>query len=435
VRVERELARRARQHLHEALDFCLYDRSRNLVLTIGDESAAAIIDGRLQVDMTQATPATAPTGRAATHLLAIRRRLRRAVLANAAIYQAAQRMRGRSFTRDEILRIQERELAGFSADPTTPREPVARIARGTATLDADTCVVSGGLDWQHKDLRGLWSLKQTCRFRYCAIVYDLIPLNFPHFVATGYDTVLTDYFGELMWLADHAMCISQATRRDWLAYCGGFGVDMPAHVFPLGCDLPEEGAQAELPEALQGKRFALFVSTIEPRKNHRMLYEAWDRCIRSNTIDRERDRLVFVGRRGWAIDDLMRELAANPATRDTILVLNHVPDALLGTLYRQCAVVLFPSFYEGYGLPVAEALGHGKPCISSDAGSLPEIGGDLVLRLDPKDTLRWAEAIAHYLSSVEELAAWSARIRTQHRPVTWDDAASRFFGMIKEVAP
>jgi glycosyltransferase involved in cell wall biosynthesis len=428
VRVERELARRARHHLGDALAFCIYDRSRNLVLAIDDATADGIIAGRLRIDLAPAPPLSRS---------AAVRPLRRLMLANVTIYHAVQRLRGRSFTREEILRIwaQERAAAAVRDDPDTQSLSLARVASNPAALDAKTCLISGGLDWQYKDLRGLWSLKQRHGFRYCTIVHDLIPLNFPHFVTAGYDAFLTDYFGELMWLADCAMCNSEATRRDWLAYCAGFDVTVPSHVFPLGSDLPSSGQGAEpaLPDALQGKRFALFVSTIEPRKNHRVLYEAWDRCMRSRMLDPARDRLVFVGRRGWNTDDLLREIAANPATRDSILVLDHVSDAVLGALYRHCAFVLFPSFYEGYGIPVAEALNHGKPCISSNAGSLPEIGGDVVTRLDPKDTIAWSDAITRYLASPEALATWEQRIKTEYRPVTWDDAAKRFFGTVAEV--
>ena len=71
-----------------------------------------------------------------------------------------------------------------------------------ALLDADTTIISGGLDWQYKDLRALWQLKQAYRFSYCAILYDLIAVQFPHFVIPGYVELLTDYFGELLWLAD-----------------------------------------------------------------------------------------------------------------------------------------------------------------------------------------------------------------------------------------
>ena len=347
---------------------------------------------------------------------------------NVTLYQAFQRLRGRRYTREELLRIQREE---FGETSTKRVEYLERVSRGTAGLDAATCIISVGLDWQYKDIRGLWSLKQSHRFRYVPMVHDFIPLSFPHFVTPGYDAFLADYFGELIWLADYSMCNSQSTRGDWVRFCDEFGADVPGQAFPLGCDLPA-AAKTELPAPLRGKRFALFVSTIEPRKNHRVLYDAWDRCVRSGAVDKERDRLVFVGRIGWAVDDLMRELSANPATRDSILILNDVDDDTLATLYRECAFVLFPSFWEGYGIPVAEALGYGKPCISSDAGSLCEIGGDLVMRIDPKDTIRWAEAVARYMGAQNELDDWSARIRAAHRPVTWDASAEYFFGTIKD---
>jgi hypothetical protein len=77
-------------------------------------------------------------------------------------------------------------------------------------------------------------------------------------------------------------------------------------------------------------------------------------------------------------------------------------------------------------------LGYAKLCISSNAGSLAEIGGDLVQRVDPKDTLGWAHAIAHYMASPAELDNWSRRIQSEHRPVTWNDAARRFFTTIRD---
>jgi glycosyltransferase involved in cell wall biosynthesis len=305
-------------------------------------------------------------------------------------------------------------------------------------LDSETVVISGGLDWEFKNLRDLGKLKQEHGFRYCAIVYDLIPIMFPHFVPPTYVTRLTQYFGELCRFADRVMCISEATQRDWARYCDDMGVEqVPSDVFPLGCDLrPRTGEEpaAELPQSLKSKRYALFVSTLEPRKNHRLLYDAWDDCVRRNLIDVGRDRLVFVGRPGWAIDDLLQEMSVNPATRDTIIVLKDVDDAQLDLLYRESAFVLFPSHYEGFGLPVAEALGHQKPCLSSNSGALPEIGGDLVMRLDAKDTPSWTRAIARWMGSPDELEAWTERIRTSYRPITWDMAARAFFSALTDRA-
>jgi glycosyltransferase involved in cell wall biosynthesis len=425
VRVEQELARRARSFLSDDVAFCVYERSQNLFLLVDHESAAEILQGHLQIDFGPEPPP------ARTSVLNVaRRKIRRAMRTNLTVYQAFQRLRGRRYTREELLRIQREEFDPSS--PTKRVEHLSRVSRGPAKLDAGTCVISVGLDWQYKDLRSLWSLKQSRGFRYCAMIHDLIPLSFPHFVTPGYDTFLADYFGELIWLADLAMCNSESTRQDWMRFCHDFGVDVPSYAFPLGCDLPAAPTQAELPPQLKGKQFALFVSTIEPRKNHRVLYDAWDRCIGSGAVDAERDRLVFVGRAGWQVNDLMRELAANPATRDSIVVLNEVGDDVLAALYRACAFVLFPSFCEGYGIPVAEALGYAKLCITSNAGSLTEIGGDLVRCVDPKDTLGWAHAIAHYMAAPAELDDWSRQIKSEHRPVTWNDAARRFFTTIRD---
>ena len=130
----------------------------------------------------------------------------------------------------------------------------------------------------------------------------------------------------------------------------------------------------------------------------------------------------------------MREIEINPLTRETIVILHHASDALLTLLYRSCALVVFPSLYEGFGLPLAEALGYGKPCVSSNATALAEIGGDLVMRIDPKDTLAWSSTIGRLLSSPAELAAWGTRIQKSYHPVTWNDSAELFFGAIKEPA-
>jgi glycosyltransferase involved in cell wall biosynthesis len=435
VRVEREFARRAREHLGDAVEFCVYDRFRNLVLTLDDAVAADIVAGRIRIDLSPPpTPSAAAAAR--TRVGELRRQLRRVVLTNATLYHAFQRLRGRSFTREDILLIQTQTFGARNAskDRTGPL-PIAGISHRITELDSDALLISGGLDWELKNARALIALKRERNFRYCTIIHDIIPILFPHLVVPHLVPVFERYFTDLIVLADYAMCNSEATRRDWARFSRERGVDMPASVFPLGSDLPaiEGSLSIELPEQLQGKRFALFVSMIEPRKNHRMLYEAWDRCVRSGAVDAERDRLVFVGRHGWSINDLMRELSANPATRETLIVLNHVPDALLRLLYQRCAFVVYPSLYEGYGLPLAEALAYGKPCISSDAGSLPEIGGDLVVRIDPKDTIRWSDTLAHFMRSPQELDERTARIRAEFRPVTWEQAAGQFFSTIKSI--
>ncbi|KDA00340.1 glycosyltransferase WbpX [Hyphomonas oceanitis SCH89] len=309
-------------------------------------------------------------------------------------------------------------------------------------LNSKSAVISCGLDWDHKDMRTIYNLKKRDGFRYLAVVYDLIPVTYPHFVVPGYDSLLRDYIGELVWLADKCFCISETTRQDLMNYAAENGLqDLDAVAFPLGNDLPKAKSDAdvtsptvELPRRLANKRFALFVSTIEPRKNHRVLYEAWDRCVREGRVDPREHCLVFVGRQGWGSDDLVREIGANPATKSSIMLLNHVTDEMLGELYRQCAFGLFPSHYEGYGLPLAELLLAGKASFASNAGALSEIGGDLVVRLDPKDTLAWADCLSRAMTDVAYVGELAARVKSDFRPTIWKDAAQEFFAKVGESA-
>ena len=435
VRVERELARRAQYHLGPDLSFCLYDASRRSILAIEDDLAADIIEGRVQVRSVESD--FDRIAGSYTLLAETRRLIRRTLRRNAIAYYYFQKVRGRSFTREQIREFQAIEFADDLAAKKKGPKVVSLLAlpHSRAELDADTTVISGGLDWEFKKLRDLWNLKQKYRFRYYSVVFDLIPIKHPHFVVPGYVELLTEFFGELLWLADRTICISETTRNDWDQHAHTVGAEpVPSKVFSLGSDLSPAFAsdQSNFPPTLEGKVFALYVSTIEPRKNHRVLYEAWDECVRSGQVDSALHRLVFVGRTGWACDDLIREMTTNPATKDTLVMLDGVSDGILRTLYERCAFVVFPSHYEGYGLALAEALARGKPCVSSTSGSLTEIGGDLVLRLKAKDTMGWTSVLSRLFQSPEELEQWSARIKAQHQSVTWDDSARCFFAAVKD---
>jgi glycosyltransferase involved in cell wall biosynthesis len=162
--------------------------------------------------------------------------------------------------------------------------------------------------------------------------------------------------------------------------------------------------------------YILTIGTIEPRKNHRRLLEAFERI---STTDANL-RLVVAGAWGWHANDFRRALAASPV-RDRVIVTGYRTDAEVATLLSRCAVMAYPSIYEGFGLPVVEAMAVGAPVMTSRTSSLPEAAGGAAVLVDPFDVGSIADGLLDAMARREELSA-AGRARVAGR--TWLDVAS-----------
>ncbi len=180
----------------------------------------------------------------------------------------------------------------------------------------------------------------------------------------------------------------------------------------------------EIPEALRarvrakyglGDRYMLSVSTIQPRKNYVRLLEALARL--DSGI-----RLMIAGGRGWMFDDVYAAVE-RLNLRERVLLPEFVSDDDLPALYAMATLFVYPSLYEGFGLPVVEAMACGTPVVSSDASSLPEVGGQAVLYFDPRDVDGMAEAMRRALADETLRAELRARGLVQARQFSWDRAA------------
>jgi glycosyltransferase involved in cell wall biosynthesis len=168
--------------------------------------------------------------------------------------------------------------------------------------------------------------------------------------------------------------------------------------------------------------YALIVSTIEARKNHILLFRVWRRLLEE--MPREQiPTLVFAGRVGWLVSDLMQQLRNADFLGGKIMLVEDPTDDELERLYTGCRFTLFPSLYEGWGLPVTESLSFGKPCIISHATSLPEAGGHLARYFDPENGGEAYSVIRHAIETPEETEAWAEQVRREFKPVTWDESA------------
>ena len=292
--------------------------------------------------------------------------------------------------------------------------------------------LSMGADWNHGDLSYLYSLKRQIGFKAVLFCYDIIPIKLPHLTLDWVAERFVRYFCNLAWIADEILCISECSKRDLDGFLNEIGAPVPPmSLVKLGCQLPkmaEITVSSEVQQVLQ-QRYVLFVSTIERRKNHEVLYRAYTRLVEQGHSNLP--LLVFVGMPGWGVNDFLADLHYDPRITGRIKVLNHIADPELRLLYNHAYFTVFPSLYEGWGLPVAESLAAGKFCLASDSASIPEIGGELVEYIDPWDIHKWASRLLWYFNNPDEVLKREILIKSSYRPTTWTDTSLEILNALK----
>ena len=298
-------------------------------------------------------------------------------------------------------------------------------------------LITLGLDWDRPYPAEFFRLANEEGLRIITCCYDLIPILFPQYCVGDVALRFKDYLNHLLWGSEAVLCISANTERDLLHYAARIGAPIPlTRVITLGDQISSaqgaiSAALIEPLNALIAQPFLLYVSTIERRKNHELLYRAL-RLLCQQRDPATLPKLVFVGMPGWHVDDLLHDLALDPLTKGLIVQLHEVSDAELQILYRHALFCLYPSIYEGWGLPIAEALAMGKVILASDQASMPEVGGDLVPTYSPWNAPAWADAIANFLDHPQQLAALEARIRSEYQPRTWEATARSVLQLIEQ---
>jgi glycosyltransferase involved in cell wall biosynthesis len=189
----------------------------------------------------------------------------------------------------------------------------------------------------------------------------------------------------------------------------------------------DEQAMVSLPS-----RYVLFVSTIEVRKNHRLLIRVWQRLLERHGANLV-PNLVFVGKVGWLVDGLLADLEASGYLNGKVILLPSLSDAELQQAYRSCLFTVFPSLCEGWGLPIVESLAHGKFCVASNHTSIPEAGGDLIDYFDPLNEDDALAKIERPLIDPGYLAARELQLRAEYRPRTWADCVHALIGALHQM--
>jgi glycosyltransferase involved in cell wall biosynthesis len=232
--------------------------------------------------------------------------------------------------------------------------------------------------------------------------------------------------------ATHIVAISECTRRDLIA-----AYSLPPERITVIYEAAAPRFHPQPPEAVAAararyglpERYLLFVGTIEPRKNLPRLLAAFE-AVHADGLA---EGLVVVGRRGWLYGDFFARLERSPV-RDVVLFPGYVPDEDLPAIYAGAQALVLPSLYEGFGLPVLEAMACGTPVVCSNASSIPEIGGDVALYFDPTDVEAMTKIISRVLHDAALREEMQTRGLVQAARFSWERAAQETQAVYRQVA-
>lgn len=235
---------------------------------------------------------------------------------------------------------------------------------------------------------------RTEQASFVCLVHDLIPIEFPEYARPNGAAVHRRRINTMAECAAGLIANSRATANSMERFLDD-GHPVPIRVAHLGCD-PLPGGEEGRPPIPQP--YFVMLGTIEPRKNHLLLLNLWRHMI--ETLGPERTpHLAIVGRRGWENENIIDMLDRCEAIRGHVHELAGLSDQSVNALLRHARALLLPSFAEGFGMPVTEALLAGTPVICSDLPALREAGGGVPDFLDPLDGPGWSATIVDYATS------------------------------------
>ncbi|MEZ0483580.1 glycosyltransferase family 4 protein [Fibrella aquatica] len=254
-------------------------------------------------------------------------------------------------------------------------------------------------------------------------VNDLIPIHHPEWFLSGEQAVQQAI--RTLSSDAHVITVSEATKDDFCEYTG---FD-PERVTPIYLAAsrrlfypvadPDRLHLTQVRYGIHDQPYLLSIATLEPRKNIRHLVQCFARLVAENAIPTEL-RLVLVGTKGWKMDEWLTEIRASEQLLSRLIFTGYVPDEELAALYSGATAFLFPSLYEGFGLPPLEAMQCGLPVITSDVSSLPEVVGDAAITVSPTDGDALCQAIINVINSTDLQQELRANALRRAKLFSWE---------------
>lgn len=251
-----------------------------------------------------------------------------------------------------------------------------RMRKHRAVFGQGSVFVFADLFWNYDIEKALKASDRGVE-KVVAVVYDLIPVRYPQFVEDVNRLNFTRAFPRLHAVSDHFICISRAVADDLGSYLLEKGyASRTIGSFRLGCDFTPSHTvtvvSSEIEKSFVGDPW-LVVGTIEPRKNHGFILDAFERIWSEGGSE----SLVIIGRVGWMCEDIIARLEDHPQLNRKLFLFSGVSDGDLAYCYQHARGLIFASHAEGFGLPLVEAMRVGLPILCSDIPVFREVGGNL----------------------------------------------------------
>ena len=267
------------------------------------------------------------------------------------------------------------------------------------------------------DARSLPNWLRRTKLRPVYFAHDLIPITHPHYCRAGEADRHTKRMRNLLESADGVIANSQDTLDQLARFAIDQNLALPEHklVALLGTEaLPMKAPSLDRPS----RPYFVMIGTIEARKNHLLMLKIWQRLVQD--LGEKAPMLILIGQRGWEIGEVAQILDQDHSLQGHVVELGRYSDAQMIGILGGARALLMPSFAEGFGIPVIEALQSGAPVIASDIGVFREVAGDIPLYLQPDDRMAWMDAILSYSAGSEDRQRQVSLIANYAAP-SWED--------------
>lgn len=268
--------------------------------------------------------------------------------------------------------------------------------------------------------------------RIAAHIYDIIPVTEAQYCHEFTSLNFLEYIGAQIYNSDLIIANAKATVDAIDELIQGTEIEhINGKVVKLGSDICQsnkmQGARQEIEQIAQKGKYVLMVGTIEPRKNHKFVLEAFEKSLFEKGVN-----LIFAGRIGWNVEEFVAYIRTHKEINKKLFLVTNASDQDISYLYQNALVVAFPSFNEGFGLPIIEAFDHGALVLASDIPVLREVGEEFCKYFSLKNTDQFIEEINLYLENNDEYKKDKEKIH-EYKKYTWDECANQMMLELMEM--